>query len=68
MKRKSYNKIQLLCEYKMMLIDWSAWTEDSYASTMFALNNDEIIDFINKNDSEIEEIQYEVNKYLLNNT
>ena len=52
MERKVYNKIQLLCELKMMESGWSAWTEDSYASTMLGLD-----------DSEIEEIQYEVNKF-----
>lgn len=63
MERKAYNKIQLLCELKMMESGWSAWTEDSYTSTMLGLDDSEIVEFMNKYDSEIEEIQYEVNKF-----
>jgi hypothetical protein len=64
--RKSYNKIILLIEYKMMESEWYAWTEDSYASTLFQLNDSEIEEFMNKYDSEIEEIQYKVNEYYYN--
>ena len=60
-ERKANNKIQLLIEYKMMESNWKAWTEDSYTSTLFQLDDSEINDFMNKYDSEIEEIQYEVN-------
>jgi hypothetical protein len=61
--RKCNNRIQLLLEYKMMKNDWSAWTEDSYASTLWNLTDDEILEFMQKDDFEIEEIQNEVNEY-----
>lgn len=63
MEREANNKIQLLCELRMMESGWAAWTEDSYASTMLNLNDTEIVEFMNKYDSEIEEIQYEVNQF-----
>lgn len=63
MERKAYNKIQLLCELKMMESGWAAWTEEIYASTMFGLDDSEIVEFMNNYDSEIEKIQYEVNKF-----
>lgn len=63
MERKAYNKIHLLCQFKMMESGWTAWSEDSYTSTMVGLDDTEIIEFINKSDSEIEEIQYSVNKF-----
>lgn len=63
LERHSNNKIQLLIEYKMMKSNWQSWTEDSYALNLFSLENDEIDEFMNKYDSEIEEIQYEVNKF-----
>lgn len=62
-ERKTNNKIQLLIEYKMMESEWTAWTEDSYASTLFELEDYEIVEFMNKHNSEIEEIQFKVNKF-----
>ena len=50
--RKSNNKIQLLIEYNMLDQNWSAWTEDSYASGLFNLD-----------DYEIEQIQEHVNNF-----
>jgi hypothetical protein len=63
MNRKSLNIALLLIEYKMMNSGWSAWTEESYASILFQLEDQEIVDFINKTDHEIEEIQSDVNKF-----
>jgi len=37
-----YNRIHLLCAYKMMKSDWSAWTEESYASQMAQLTQDDL--------------------------
>jgi len=42
---------------------WTAWTEDSYTTTMLGLDDSEIVEFMNKNSIEIEEIQSEVNKF-----
>ena len=63
MERNCSNKIELLCELKMMESNWSAWTWESYASTMLGLSDNEITSFMEKSDDEITEIQEEVNKY-----
>ena len=64
--RKHHNKVTLLIEYKMMNKDWSAWTEDSYASELAGLTDDEILDFMNKSEDEIDEIESEI-EYILKN-
>ena len=67
MIRNAYNKIQLLIEYNMMISGWAAWTEDSYTSTLLQLDNSKIIEFMNKSDYDIAEIQCEVNKFYYEN-
>ena len=62
-RRDTNNKVQLLIEYKMMEQDWSAWTEDSYASGLYSLSDYEIEEFLNKSDYEIEQIKEQINKY-----
>lgn len=57
------NKVVLLCEYKMMKMDWSAWTFESYASMLQTLTDTDIEGFYLLTDSEIETIQKEVNTY-----
>jgi len=63
MGRPVNNKIQLLIEYKMMESGWAAWTEDSYASYLWQLEDNEIFEFMNKTESEIEEIIHNVNEF-----
>lgn len=41
----------------------TAWTEDSYCSTMLGLDDSEIFEFMNKSEDEIEEIQIQCNSF-----
>jgi len=57
------NRIILLIQYKMMKDNWTSWTEDSYATQLFQLSDDEIQEFYSKSDEEIEDIIIEINKF-----
>lgn len=57
------NLIQLLSEFKMIEDNWSAWTEDSYASTILAFSDQEIKDFYEKSEEEIEQLRIKRDEY-----
>ena len=52
-----YNRIHLLCAYRMMKNNWSAWTEDSYASQMCQLDDVDLSWVMGLTDRELLEME-----------
>lgn len=57
------NKVVLLCEYKMVKMNWSAWTPESYAATLMNLSDEDIELFYKLPEEELNLIKLQVDEY-----